>query len=320
MVVFRNIAYAASGTLSAQRTGVDREMTLREFFKYAVDLLRSKGIDQPKSDAEWLFSETLGMPRLELYLHKEQELTAKQENLLVERLNRRAKREPLQYILGEVEFLNIRLKVNPYVLIPRPETECLTAWVIEKLTAQMKKSDLPTRSYSILDLGTGSGAIAIALAKCFPKIQVLAIDYSAQALKVAQKNAELNEVRNVKFSKSDWFSAIDPAQRFDFIISNPPYLTTEEYDTAQSEVRDYEPKSALVSGEDGMTDLDKIVPEISKYLKPSGWCAIETGILHPKILCERYGHLFARSEAVQDLTKRDRFFMGYRACDSQKID
>jgi len=291
-------------------------MTVGEFLKRAVELLQSQGIEQPKSDAEWLISEILHLPRLELYLHRGQELTVEQESILTERLNRRAKREPLQYILGEVEFLDIRLKVNPHVLIPRPETEYLTAWVAERLRAQT--SDPPAESFSMLDLGTGSGAIAIALAKHFK--HVLAVDCSAQALNVAKKNAELNGIHNVEFLESDWFSAIDPAQRFDFIISNPPYLTTAEYITAQAEVRDYEPKNALVSGEDGMSDLDKIVPEISRYLKPNGWCAIETGILHPKILCARYGHLFERSEVIRDLTQRDRFFVAYRACDPQKID
>ena len=115
-------------------------MILGEFLKRAIDLLQSQGIEQPKSDVEWLFSETLHMPRLELYLHRGQELTVEQESILMERLNRRAKREPLQYILGEVEFLDIRLKVNPHVLIPRPETEYLTAWVAERLMVQTSDS------------------------------------------------------------------------------------------------------------------------------------------------------------------------------------
>jgi release factor glutamine methyltransferase len=225
----------------------------------------------------------------------------------------------LQYILGKVDFCDVKLKVDPRVLIPRSETEMLVEWLV----AYIKGRDWGdstvtdgTGSYrcDILDLGTGSGAIAIALAKYFPTSWVFAVDKSPSALAVAQENVERNGVRHVKLLESEWYDVFESGacqEKFDIIVANPPYLTPQEFASAQDEVRKYEPISALVAGDGGLRDIEIILRGARNFLKKGGLVALETGIAHPQRLQNKYKNLFNQTEIIKDLNQFDRFFVAH---------
>jgi release factor glutamine methyltransferase len=272
--------------------------------------LRSKNIERPKCDAEWLFAHVLGCSRLELYLRHGSAVNASDEACLRALLVRRARREPLQYILGEVDFCDVKLKVDPRVLIPRGETEMLVEWLV----AYIGGRDWGGYRCNILDLGTGSGAIAIALAKYFPASRVFATDKSPLALAVARENVERNGVRNVKLLESDWYNVLKSGacqEKFDIIVANPPYLTPQEFASAQDEIRKYEPISALVGGDGGLWDIEIILRGAGNFLKKEGLVALETGVTHPRQLQNKYKNFFNKTEIIQDLNQFDRFFMAY---------
>ena len=236
-----------------------------------------------------------------MYLDLDRPLTETQLSVLRPLVKRRANREPLQYILGTVEFYGMELKVDARALIPRHETEEL----IERVVKQI--SDAPKK---ILDLGTGSGALALALAGEYPDAQVDAVDVSSSALSLARENAQSLELTsNIQFHEGNWFSPLDSEKsQYDLIVSNPPYLTTKEMATAQPEVIDYEPKNALVSGEDGLEAMRTLFSEVGKFLQKGGLFALETGIEQQAeldALC-RAAHLEGRYE--NDLSGRPRFY------------
>jgi release factor glutamine methyltransferase len=219
-------------------------------------------------------------------------------------VRRRAQHEPLQYIIGETEFCGLKLKVDRRALIPRPETELLVENVVK-----MCDGSAPAR---ILDLGTGSGAIALALAQAIPSAVVVAVDRSAEALTLAAENAaNLGLEARVAFLVSDWFTSV-PIEAFDVVVSNPPYLTEAETAQTSPEVRGFEPIEALSAADDGLADLTTIIAGAPRYLKPGGLLAVETGIAqHGRLLAQMQANGFARSESKQDLTGRDRFVLGY---------
>jgi release factor glutamine methyltransferase len=284
---------------------------LREGTKF----LRTSHVERPQWDAEWLLAHVLGYPRLELILNGSMAVDEKSETQFWTFLTRRARREPLQYILGEIDFYGIKLKVDPRVFIPRSETELLVEWLLENSPNMAGDRSFGGTPLNILDLGTGSGAIAIALAKHFPMSSLLAIDRSLPALRVARKNMERNGVNNLKLLRSNWYDALEGdkwREQFDLIVSNPPYLTHQEFDTAQEEVRRHEPITALVAEEKGIRDIRIILNGAQKFLKKGGIIAIETGILHPKQLQKEYEKYFTQTKILQDLNQLDRFFIAHR--------
>lgn len=293
--------------------------TIGALRRAAEKFLREADIESPRWDAEQIIASVMGYSRLALYLKKDQQITSAQWEKIEQLLVRRAAHEPLQYLLGEVDFCDLHLRVDLRVLIPRSETELLIEWIEHHF------SEKKERPLNILDLGTGSGAIALSLAKNFPKSQVLAVDISPDALEVARKNAQLNQIHNVCFLQSNWFeelqspdknSATKPTTEknftFDLIVANPPYLTEFEYQTAQEEVRGYEPKLALVAENEGMADLEKILDTAPQYLSEHGIVALETGSLHPKKLQKKYQNGYLTTRILQDLSHRDRFFIAER--------
>jgi len=214
---------------------------------------------------------------------------------------RRGNREPLQYIIGEVDFCDIRLKVDKRALIPRPETEELVTLLTEKELANAPKR--------ILDLGCGTGAIAIALAKNFPDAEVVAIDASPDSLALAKENAALNGLeKRVSFVLSDWFQEVSGL--FDCIVSNPPYLTENEWRTAQPEVKDFEPYSALVANQEGLADLANILRRAPAYLTEGGLLIMETGIAHHAELLQLAKTIgYTDTKSLKDDQQRARFFL-----------
>jgi release factor glutamine methyltransferase len=218
-------------------------------------------------------------------------------------VRRRGQREPLAYVLGTAAFRDLELKVDPRVLVPRPETEQLVDLVRDRL---------PRPPGAILDLGTGSGALVLALARAFPDAAAVAVDASEEALAVARENAVRCSLDGrVQWLHGDWFAATEAGVRFDLIVANPPYLTESEWATAAPEVRLHEPRSALVSGDCGCADLLAIVGRAGTHLAPGGWLFLETGIdQHGRLLPALTAAGFESVESHQDWSGRDRFVSG----------
>lgn len=280
-------------------------LTLLETVKKTTDFLSRKGVESARLNAEMLIGHALGLPRMQLYLQFERPLTEIELGKIRPLVRRRGTREPLQYILGEMDFFNVRLKVDRRALIPRPETEQL----VEIITLRR-----PDSLREILDLGTGSGAIALALANHFPAARVTATDVSVEALALAQENAvSLNLEGRVRMLQSDWLAAVPVGETFDLIVTNPPYLSDDEVRTAQPEVRDYEPCMALSAGADSAAALGFILRESRARLKAGGLLAMETGSdqHHDQLLGIAVEYGYVRTESLRDLNDRERFFLAF---------
>lgn len=275
--------------------------SLLDIIKKSTDFLAAKGVENARFNAEWLIGHALGLKRMQLYVQFERELLEPELEKIRPLLRRRAAHEPLQYILGETVFSGLTLKCDRRALIPRPETEYLVELILKRVEGQ------PPRS--ILDLGTGTGAIALALAKALPEATVTAGDVSPDALALARENATATGLtERIHFLETNWFSGLRSEARFDLIVSNPPYLNPAEVKEASAEVRDFEPLTALVAGEQGLDDLSQLVAQGQSYLNPGGLLALETGIAqHSELQKQAELAGWARFESVRDLTDRDRY-------------
>jgi release factor glutamine methyltransferase len=245
---------------------------MKIYLKQALDegASRLTGISaQPRRDAELLLLHVIQRDRAFLLTHPDAELSPQQAQQYKQWLRRRAAHEPIQYILGEQEFFGLTFRVTPDVLIPRPETEHL----VEALLARVPH-DQPLQ---IIDVGTGSGAIAVALAHSLLQAQITALDISDGALAVAQRNAETHQVADcIRFLHSDLLSAV-AGEQFDAVVSNPPYVAETDRDSLEPQVRDYEPASALFAGRSGLDIYKRLVPQAREVLKPHGWLFMEIG-------------------------------------------
>ena len=221
-------------------------------------------------DAAVLLMHLLQIPRATLIAHPERTLDREQQAAYQRLLERRLTFEPIQYILGEVEFYGLTLRVTPAVLIPRPETELLVEAVLERIDK--------TQALQIIDIGTGSGTIAIALAAHLPQSRITAVDLSAEALAIASENARLNHLEDrIHFLESDLLAALPTDQLMDAIVSNPPYIPQADAPTLHPQVRDFEPKLALFAGEAGFDIYQRLIPQALPRLKPNGLLALEIG-------------------------------------------
>ena len=276
-------------------------LTIREIKERTEAFFESKGVPNARLDTDMLIAHSLGIKRLELYLDLDRPLTESQLAELRPLVKRRADREPMQYIIGSVDFCDMELKVDTRALIPRYETEELVERVSEALSVAPKQ---------ILDLGTGSGALALAFAKRYPEASVDAVDFSAQALSLAKENAITQELaERVTFYEGSWLCPLGLGeQRYDLIVSNPPYLTEEEMTTAEPEVVNHEPQCALVSGADGLDDLRLIFKDAAAFLKPGGLLALETGIAQAEALNTLAETAGLQGECIEDLSGRPRFY------------
>ena len=274
-------------------------LTVLEIIRRTTEFLEGKGIETPRLDAELLISHALGMKRMQLYLQFERPLTDAELEKLRPLVRRRGTREPLQHIVGDLEFANVVLKTDRRALIPRPETEELVEHLGRVLAAP------PAR---IADLGTGSGAIALALATRFPAAKVTAVEASTEAAELARENVIRNPAgERVSILVADWKSVLSGGE-FDLIVSNPPYLSEAEVASAQPEVRDFEPRAALVAQDSGRAALEEIIRLAPVALAPDGLLALETGIdQHEYLLGVAEDAGFTSRRSVQDLSGRDRF-------------
>lgn len=239
-------------------------MDFQRWLREAVSELSES--ESPKRDAEILLKHVTGKSRTYLLAFGETLLTAEQEAQLTALLARRKTGEPVAHLVGEREFWSLPLYVSAATLIPRPDTECL----VEQALAR-----LPTAACSILDLGTGTGAIALALATERPDCTVTAVDVMPDAVTLAQRNVERLGLGNVTVLQSSWFTALEN-RLFALIVSNPPYIDEHDPHLAQGDVR-FEPLTALVAANEGLADLDHIVTTSRQHLLPGGWLLVEHG-------------------------------------------
>ena len=277
-------------------------LTVLDVVQKSADFLERKSVESPRLNAEWLAAHALNLGRMELYMQFDRPLQPAELDLMRDLVSRRGRREPLQYIIGEAQFHDLMIKCDRRALIPRPETEQLIDYVVD-LGPEIDES------FSILDLGTGTGAIALTLAMRFPCSKVVATDASQEALDLATENALGNGLQNrIELIRSLWFEALEGKGPFRLIVSNPPYLTESELESAEPEVRDFEPRSALVAENEGMEDALVIIRESIDYLEPAGSLWLETGICqHSQLLeaCSQAG--YQSFEGIADWADRPRF-------------
>lgn len=256
--------------------------------------------DSPRIDAESLLAFLLKKNTAWLMAHGTEELSPELHADFLTLLERRKAGEPIAHIIGSRGFWTLDLAVTADTLIPRPETELLIELAISKCAKDKK--------LRILDLGTGTGAIALAIASEYKNAEVIAVDKSENALKVAQENARRNNLP-VEFIRSDWFEELEN-KNFDLILSNPPYIPNSDPHLSQGDVR-FEPMTALVSGKDGLDDIRLIVSQSPIYCLPEAWLIIEHGFDQGEAVCELFAKAgFSNIETLQDLERRDRVSLG----------
>jgi release factor glutamine methyltransferase len=278
--------------------------TVKKILDWTVDYFTQKQVAEPRLSAEWLLAEVLQCGRIELYLQFERILTASERDLFREYIKRRVNREPVQYILGETEFYGLTFKVTPSVLIPRPDTEILVDKVVEYL-----KTLPDTDSLKLLDVGTGSGCIAIALAKHFPNLSILAIDKSADAIRIAEENAKRNQVA-INLRVNDFFELDTTTSEFDIIVSNPPYIAETDWENIQPEVKQYEPRTALLAGKDGLDFYRRMIPQLKQKLTTSGAVFLEVGYNQSGAVAEMLQQQGFNTTVYQDYAKINRIVQG----------
>ena len=251
-------------------------MTYSDWLTYATQLLTEKLSQDPylnaKLDANLLLQAVTKRSRSAIFAFGETELNETEQNQLNQMLERRTKGEPMAYILGEKEFWSLPLKVSSDTLIPRPDTERLVEVALDWANKRLENQE----SLQILDLGTGTGAIALALAsELKQKAQVLGVDFKPEVVVLAESNRQTLQIEYARFQQSDWFSTL-VNQQFDLIVSNPPYIDAEDENLQIGDVR-FEPLTALVADNHGLSDLQKIIENAPLYLKPNGALFLEHG-------------------------------------------
>lgn len=253
----------------------DEPWTIGRLLQWTTDFLREKGADNPRLDAEVLLAHACDCPRIQLYTTFDDEPSEQTRTSYRELVKRRAAGTPVAYLVGHREFFSLTFEVTPDVLIPRPETEQLVVRAIDLA----KEAQVA----SIADVGTGSGILAVCCAKHLPLASVTAIDISATALAVATKNAERHSVaERITLVESDLFENLPNQQQFDLILSNPPYVSTEEMAELDPEVRDFEPHLALDGGVQGTEIVERLLKQSVDRLRLDGWLLIEVSPMNAK--------------------------------------
>ncbi len=253
--------------------GTKKNWRLIDVLKEATAFLEAKGIENPRLNAERLMGHLLRVERIDLYLRFEQPMNRKERDAYKTLLHRRANHEPLQYILGETEFMSLPFKLTPAVLIPRPETELLVEQIVACIGDQKESR--------ILDIGVGSGNIAVSLAKMLPEARIVGVDTSEEVLALAEENAERNGVRDrIQFILADVrqeaFGRIIKGP-FDLVVSNPPYVSLDDFSRLPRGIREYEPREALCDGGDGCSFYPILAQKSIGLLQTGGWLFFEIG-------------------------------------------
>jgi release factor glutamine methyltransferase len=275
---------------------MDGPRTTLELSRQAAAVLQERGIENARLEAELLLASVLGLKRLDLYLQFDRPVAEPELERFRTVIRRRLRREPVQYIVGEAAFRNLVLHVDRRVLIPRPETEILVGEVLKWATTHGPET--------ALDIGTGSGAIALSLARESGLARIVATDASEDALAMARENAvRLGLADRIEFRPGETWAAVAPESRFDIIASNPPYVAEADRDTLEPEVREYEPAMALFAGPDGLAVVDAIVSGAADRLTAGGLLALEVGQGQASIVARRIADTgrFDDARIVDDL-------------------
>jgi release factor glutamine methyltransferase len=288
-------------------------VTVLEAIQRSSDFFAKKGVESPRLQAELLLADVLRLPRMQLYIQFERALSDAETAALRDRVVRRGNREPLQHILGTTSFCGLEIRVTRDALVPRPETEILA----EKAWTFLRARTGPTR---FLDFGTGTGCIAIAVANQAEDATGIALDISESALALARENAaKLSLGSRITFVQSDGFGAM-PAETFDLIISNPPYIAAAEITTLEPEVRDHDPRLALDGGADGLDFYRRLATESSAFLKEDGVLMAEFGDGQAPAIQEIFERQSWRVSAIEpDDTRRLRYVTCRRGGPSQRV-
>jgi len=308
--------------------------TIQKLLNWIKEYLTDKGVDSPRLSAELLLSHVLRMKRIELYTQFDKLVAKEQLDRLHELVKRAGQNEPVAYLIGKTEFYSLQLNITPDCMIPRPETELLVERAIEFLRARPVRNSTMGKTMQkgrvsngarkgaqfVCDLCTGCGCIAVAIARNFPDVRIIATDISDAALNVAAKNVEKYQLKDrIRLLHGDLFDPIVPEldvdklvpdsdRGFDLIVCNPPYVSTVEYEKLDKNVKDYEPKSALFAGTDGLDIYRKIIEKADQFLKPDAALMLEIGYAQGtaiKELLEQTG-TFAEIKIEKDLHNNDR--------------
>jgi release factor glutamine methyltransferase len=282
----RRLPYSLPLSNGERVKGESLMMTVIELLRWSTGTLKDHQIENPRLNAELLLAHSLSLSREELYVHLHGELKEGEKGALEKLIQRRISGEPLQYILGHQEFWSINFKVDPRVLIPRPETEVLVEQSLSILSEKPFEENP-----SVLEIGTGSGAIAVALAKEAKNIFLVATDISRDALVLARENAKSAGVQDkIQFVNGDLFGPFRFSKErglFDLILSNPPYIIRSEIPSLAEEVREHEPAIALDGGEDGLEIYRRLISQAPFYLRDGGWLLLEVGQGQAEIVAEQ---------------------------------
>lgn len=256
-------------------------------------------------ETEILLAHTLGLKRIELHTNHKKVLSQAELSRFKSLIKRRSKHEPIAYITNRQPFMSLDFYVDRSVLIPRPETEELVELTIDLI----KSSPVTRHPLLVADIGTGCGAIAISLAKYLPDIKVIGIDSSPDAIKIAQRNAEHHKVDNrCQFIIGNMLEPLK--EKFDIIVSNPPYIPSDDIDHLEPDVKDWEPRKALDGGKDGLSCIRKLIQESPKYLKKEGFLVFEFGINQAEKIKELTKGVFQEIKIIKDASGKERFFLG----------
>ncbi len=285
-------------------TDKEKIWTVAQLISWSKDWLQSKGVESSRLNVELMLCRILNWQRLELYTRFDYPIDAQKLSLFKSWLKRRARREPLQYILGDVDFLGLNLLVNSSVLIPRPETEMMT----QKIIADYSLLE-PSK---ILDIGSGSGAISLALAFHFPKSEVLGIDISAKSVALASENARRNKILNVRFEEIDIKKEKPLPSEYNLIVSNPPYVSSNDLDSLEPELKNYEPKTALSDMGDGLSFYKLFSELFGSILAKNAKFYLEIGKGQEEEIVEMFDKNNFATKIHSDLFGVNRFIQGQR--------
>jgi len=279
--------------------------TIQKLLNWVTEYLTNKGIDSPRLSAELLLSHVLGMKRIELYTQFDKHVPKQQLDKLHELVKRAGQNEPIAYLTGKAEFYSLQFEVSPDCMIPRPETELLAERAIEFLRTR-------SGTQFVCDLCTGCGCIAVAIAKNFLDARIIATDISDAALRVAAANIEKYQLKDkIELLQGDLFDPIMPQldmHKFDLIVCNPPYVSAHEFEALEKNVKDYEPRPALLAGNDGLDIYRRICEKVDQFLKPDAALMLEIGFAQGQMvkeLLEKAG-AFTEIKIEKDIQNNDR--------------
>ena len=284
--------------MKVSTNGIKKTWRIIEIIKWGEEYFKIKGFENPKQEIEWLLCDLLQLKRIDLYLKFEDIINKSKLKKLKSWIKRRIDREPLQYITGKVEFYGLKFISTPQALIPRPETERLVDITLNSL----KKIPEP----KILEIGTGSGCVSIAVSNKKPRANILSLDISKNALELAEINAKSNNCKNINFLEMDFLSEI-PDDKFDILISNPPYISQKEIKNIMPEVKNYEPRIALTDFEEGLNFYFRIA-KVGRTLIPNGIIILEVGLgNHPQKVFSLFKEAgFDQLELIKDYNNNER--------------